>query len=95
MDTWNKLPPDLQEMIQREERHSELEATLEATVAAPYIIREAKAAGVTFVRLPDSEAQEMWAACIPIWDNIGAQSPRAAQIVSIMKEMVKETGRMK
>jgi TRAP-type mannitol/chloroaromatic compound transport system substrate-binding protein len=96
MDSWKKLPADLQAKIQREQRHADLEWTMHASVLIRYSERSAlKDYGVKPVFLPDSEKQEIMKIALSIWDKTAAKSPRCAKLINILKDQAKDLGRIK
>lgn len=91
---WNRLPDDLKKIMQ--------EAHWEASVNA-YIPRSwafdkkvlteiAPKAGVKVVTLPEEEVAKLMKLSEPLWKRVEGMTPRNAELISLLKEFLKEKG---
>jgi len=92
MDLWNSLSPDLQAIL--------VYATSDFSqwMALDYVDREYQLQkemtnyGVEVITFPDEVMAELTQAALPVWDEIGAASPRAAKGVEIVKDWFRTKG---
>ncbi len=89
MKAWNALGPDLQNKVQ-----NYLDAHLSELIPMEEKIEndaftKAKAYGVQFVTLPDSELAKVIKSCRNGWDQVAAIHPDAAKIINIYKDWMK------
>jgi TRAP-type mannitol/chloroaromatic compound transport system substrate-binding protein len=96
MDSWKKLPADLQAKIQREQRYVDLEWTMHSSVLIRYSERKAlRDYGVKPVFLPDNEKEEIMKIALSIWDKTAAKSARCAKLIDTLKAQARDLGRIK
>ncbi|MBI2831007.1 MAG: TRAP transporter substrate-binding protein DctP [Chloroflexi bacterium] len=96
MDAWKALPEDIRKLIE------ENTAYFYGVGNANYDIytRNAKIWSlqkyqVKFHKFSAADEAKAWSTVLPIWDNIAKLSPRNAKAVEIVKQQMKDVGRLK
>jgi TRAP-type C4-dicarboxylate transport system substrate-binding protein len=95
LDKWNELGPELQDILIGTSRMMEVRFISHINVDDARIEKLARERGVEFYTLPDEEADKMWKAVEPVWDEYvkkcakqGLES-EAKQVRAILNERFK------
>ena len=83
MDSWNALPADLQETIERLVKDDVIPGAHMITEYQNEILEES---GVTVITLSDDEALKWKKVVMEGWDILAAENPEAAEIIGIVKD---------
>lgn len=90
LNSWNKLPPDLQQLI---EEHSKQVNQQEGAVNAPARVKGwrdiNKASGTTYYTLPDDEYARWVKKGGESWDWFAQQAPENAEILKLTRDYLK------
>lgn len=94
MDSFNALPDDLKLMVREASRYAFADSAY-----AYYQFDErawvfAQELGVKKYQMTHEEILNMVKISQPIWDDVAAKSPRNAQIVELLREMLRDYGRL-
>ncbi len=94
MDSWKKLPEDIKKLLGNT-RYFNGEAALRYEVDSLKTLSSAtKNYGLKFVKLSPADEQRAREICIPLWDDVAKANPLAAQAVAIIKQQMKDYGRL-
>jgi len=94
MDLWNSLSPDLQAIL------TYATSDFSQWMAFNYIKMEYEAIadmstrGLKVITLPDETVSELTKAAMPVWDEIAAKSPTAAEGVEIVRSWLRMKGQL-
>jgi len=86
MDLWNSLSPDLQAILVYATSDFSQWMTFNYMKMEYEAIADMSTRGLKLVTLPNETVAELTKAALPVWDEIGAASPRAAKGVEIVKD---------
>lgn len=92
---WNSLPKDLQQVIEDAVQYGNMASAMSYRATAEVSLGSMQDAGVKLVILPDSEVAEARKVALQLWDKIASRSPGAAKGVAIVKQQMRDYGRMK
>lgn len=90
LQTWNKLPSDLQQIILDVAAEIEQETIEGAEYLTQETLNFAQEYGVEIITLPDEEVEKLKASSQIVWDNFAQMSENNARIVEILN---RELGR--
>lgn len=95
MDTWKKLPPDVQGALAAGSRNFGEWYARNQQRANDASYKELAQKGLEWVTMPPAEWDKMVAAAAKFWDKTAAKSPAAAKGVQMMKDWFKAEGVLK
>jgi TRAP-type C4-dicarboxylate transport system substrate-binding protein len=96
MDTFNRLPKDIKSLIENHVHHVLLENSLNNAVWEKYLATKAIKENPSFklVEWSDKDAAAVRKIGISTWDTVAAKSPRCARLVDIVKEQMRDLGKI-
>ncbi len=96
MDAWKALPDDIKHLLEVNTPSFYANASYKYALDVLNIIGWAiKEHGVKFITLsPEDEAKAL-SVSLPIWDNVAKSDPRTAKAVEIVKQQMRDYGKMK
>lgn len=95
MKSWNALPDDIKNILLQNTRYLNGEGALRYKLDSYKTLTSAsKTFGVNFINLSAADKKRALEACLPLWDKVAAMSPRCAKEVDIIKQQMKDYGRM-
>lgn len=93
-DSWDKLPADIKSILE-DSRYYFAEAAFRYKIDSLKTLTGAtKTYGMKFVKLSPEDEQKARNAAIPLWDNVAKMDARAAKGVEIIKQQMKDYGRI-
>ncbi|WP_417599827.1 TRAP transporter substrate-binding protein DctP [Pararhodobacter oceanensis] len=93
-DTWNSLPEDLQQVISFAANYGNLAQAMRYTAEETASIPVLEAAGVRMISLDAADRATMTAAAMEIWDGIAERSELAGHAVEIVRQQMRDYGRL-
>lgn len=91
---WDKLPDDLKKICNDVATELVPWVCAETAKLDEKYLAAAKAKGVKMVTLPDEEAQKLKTIAVKTWDIFAKKSPRCKELVDMLKDYLKEKGRL-
>ncbi|MFH0914126.1 MAG: TRAP transporter substrate-binding protein DctP [Chloroflexota bacterium] len=82
LDSWNKLPADLQDIIMKHSEKVNYQQGQDSIALTKKAFEEAKARGVTVTELPKEELARWEVKARAVWDWFAAQSPTSKQLLT-------------
>ena len=92
--TWDSLPPDLQKVIEDAVQFGNSASALSYRATAEANVGTMRKKGVKMLVLTDAEKQQATDVAHELWDKVAARSDRAAKAVAIVKQQMKDYGRL-
>ena len=93
-DTWESLPPHLQEVINRAVDYGNLAGAMQYRIVEAKNIGVMDKAGVKMLELSSEDQDRLNQIAVGLWDKIAERSDYAAKAVSIVKEQQREFGQI-
>ncbi|MGB9904037.1 MAG: TRAP transporter substrate-binding protein [Desulfotomaculales bacterium] len=90
LNTWNSLPEDLRQTIEKVAQEVEKETVPAAQKLSEYAYENAAKKGVQVIRLSRAEFEKFKGSAVPAWEEFSARSPECAQIVKILQGDIKK-----
>jgi TRAP-type C4-dicarboxylate transport system substrate-binding protein len=90
IDAYEKLPADIKDMLNQVSRELVPWLCTETQKQDEIYIAEAKAKGIRFITLPAEEVHKLREISVKTWDVYAKKSPRCEELVSILKDYLKE-----
>jgi TRAP-type C4-dicarboxylate transport system substrate-binding protein len=91
-DTWNSLPPDLQNVIERAAHYGTVASAMDYAAVEAASVGELQRAGVKLLTLSEAEQKKLVESATTLWDKIAERSEIAAKGVEIIREQQKDYG---
>jgi TRAP-type C4-dicarboxylate transport system substrate-binding protein len=98
MASWNALPDDIKKFLDEETRFVVMEggAMLGAIECRLAIAKAAKEYKVKLVHLPDEEVEWLRNETMTkLWGKVASKSPRCAELVELVKQQMRDLGKLK
>lgn len=92
MGAWNKLPKDVQAIVEGVAREYSIELFQENLVKDFDALDKFKEKGVEIIRLPDSEIRKIRKVAMEVWEEYADKSPDARAILDSQKKWMKLIG---
>jgi TRAP-type C4-dicarboxylate transport system substrate-binding protein len=92
MDAYEKLPNDLKDVLNQVAIELVPWVCAETEKLDVIYMTEAKAKGIKFITLPPEEARKLRKIAQQTWDIFASKTPRCKELVSILKDYLKEKG---
>jgi TRAP-type C4-dicarboxylate transport system substrate-binding protein len=92
---WNSLPKDLQQVIEDAVQYGNMASAMGYRASAEVSLGTMRKAGVNLLTLPDNEVDEARKVALELWDKVASRSDGAAKGVAIVKQQLRDYGRMK
>ena len=92
LDAWNKLPQDIQAIVEAAGREASAELFQYHLVKGMDALAKFKEKGCEVIYLPDSEVMEIRKVAMEVWEEYAAKSPLARQVLDSQKEWMKKLG---
>jgi TRAP-type C4-dicarboxylate transport system substrate-binding protein len=92
--TWDSLPKDLQEVIADAVQYGNMASVMAYRASAELSLGKMKKAGVKLVTLSDDDVDEARKVAVKLWDKVATRSDGAAKGVAIVKQQLRDYGRL-
>jgi TRAP-type mannitol/chloroaromatic compound transport system substrate-binding protein len=92
MNAWNKLPKDLQAIVEGVAREYSAELFQENLVKDYDALDKFKQKGVEIIHLPDSEIRKIRGVAMEVWEEYANKSPEARAVLDSQKKWMKLLG---
>jgi TRAP-type C4-dicarboxylate transport system substrate-binding protein len=93
-DTWNSLPPDLQQVIEDATRYGNIAHAMDYAAVEAVSTGQVEEAGVRLLTLSEEDQARLREIVLPLWDEIAERSDLAARGVEIVKQQQREFGQL-
>lgn len=90
MNSWNKLPEDIQGIVETAAREASAELFQLHLVKGIEALEKFKQKGVEVIYLPDSEVKQIRQTAMDVWAEYGAKSEKAQKILDSQKAWMKQ-----
>lgn len=93
-ETWESLPADLQQVIEDAVQYGNSASALAYRASAEVNVGVMQSKGVKMLQLSDEERARADKVAFELWDKVGTRSELAGKAVAIVKEQMKDYGRI-
>jgi TRAP-type C4-dicarboxylate transport system substrate-binding protein len=94
-DKWNELPPDLQKVIADAAQYGNIASAMSYRATAEENVGIMRKKGVQMLSLSAAEMAKANDVAHELWDEVAARTPGAAKGVEIVKQQMRDYGRLK
>jgi TRAP-type C4-dicarboxylate transport system substrate-binding protein len=95
LDAWQALPDDIKKICNEVARELVPWVCGETEKLDKEYLVAAKKKGIQFITLPEEEAAKLKAVAVNSWDVFGKKTPRCKELISMLKEYLKQKGTLK
>ena len=92
MNAWNKLPADLQAIVEVAARETSTDLFQENLVKGYEALKKFKAKGVEVIYLPEAEIKKIRVIAMEVWEEYADKSPEAREVLESQKKWMKLLG---
>jgi len=92
MAAWQKLPPDLQALVECVARETSAKLFARNLVGDYKAIENFKKAGCEFIYLPDDEIKKIRKVAMEVWEEYANKSPKARAVLDSQKGWMRQLG---
>ena len=93
--TWDALPADLQKVVEDAVQYGNMASAMSYRASAEVNVGVMRNKGVNLLELPENEVEQAREIAYKLWDKVGSRSAGAAKGVAIIKQQLKDYGRIK
>lgn len=93
-ETWESLPPNLQQVIERAVQYGNLAGAMDYRVVEAKNIGVLKQSGVKLLELSPADQEKLNKIALTLWDKVAQRSELAAKAVDIVKQQQREFGQI-
>ncbi len=94
LDSWKKLPDDIKNILETNTRYFYAEAAYLCKIEAYKTLTSVQKAGMTLVKLSAADEKKARDVALPLWDEVAKMSARNAKAVDIVKQQMKDYGKL-
>lgn len=94
MDSWKKLPEDIKHILETNTIYYIAQAAYLFKAEAYKTLTSAQKSGITLVKLSASDEQKARSIALPLWDEVAQMSPLNAKAVEIVKQQMRDYGKL-
>ena len=94
-DKWDTLPADLQKVISDAAQFGNMASAMNYRATAEVNVGVMRKKGVDMLELSKPEMEKAQTVAYELWDKVAARSPGAAKAVEIVKQQMRDYGRLK
>ena len=95
LDAWQALPDDIKRICNEVARELVPWVCSETAKLDKEYLTAAKEKGIKFITLPEEEVAKLKAVAVNSWDVFGKKTPRCKELISMLKDYLKEKGTLK
>jgi TRAP-type mannitol/chloroaromatic compound transport system substrate-binding protein len=92
MNSWNKLPKDIQAIVETAAREASAELFQQHLVKGAEALEKFKEKGCEVIYLPESDIKQIRKTAMEVWAEYGAKSEKAQKILDSQEEWMKQIG---
>ena len=92
MDSWNKLPKDIQNIVESAAREASAELFQQHLVKGMEALQKFKEKGCEVIYLPDEEVNKIRSVAVEVWEEYAAKSEKAKKVFESQKAWMESLG---